>query len=186
MKKSGWILLISISLFSTSVFSQMPVPKASGAGSVSGPDKAPPPAGVQSLSDVNLSFLKQRNGSMEWGRDPFVLPSRPTGEPHQVVNGIEKPFSLSAIIFNSGTGAAIINGRIVRKGSRPARSNTAPPAVRPCSTMRLRLRQEKLPLRAAACRSKWWSTPRPGSRCGTTADVWRGSRMQHWADLAAS
>ncbi len=118
MKKSGWIFLIVISLFSTSVFSQTPVPKASGAGSVSGPDEAPPPSGVQSLSDVNLSFLKQRNGSMEWGRDPFVLPSRPTGEPHPVVNGMEKPFSLSAIIFNSGTGAAIINGRIVRKGDQ--------------------------------------------------------------------
>lgn len=53
---------------------------------------------------------------MEWGRDPFVLPVRAEGGGQPVVNQIDKPFSLSAIIYNNGTGAAIINGRIVRTG----------------------------------------------------------------------
>lgn len=103
MKRSGLILVIVL-LFSTPLFSQTPT------------GVSPPEA--HSLSDVNLSFLKQGKESMEWGRDPFVLPVRPVGEPQQVANAMEKPFSLSAIIYKNGAGTAIINGRILRKGDQ--------------------------------------------------------------------
>ena len=53
---------------------------------------------------------------MEWGRDPFVLPIRTEGGLQQGVSQPDKAFSLTAIIYNSGTGAAIVNGRIVRTG----------------------------------------------------------------------
>jgi hypothetical protein len=120
MKRAGSVFLIALSLFSATAFQQVPasqseeksepVPASKEAGAASAP---------QSLSDVNLSFLKQRKGSMDWGRDPFVLPSPSVaGEPHQVANEMDRPFSLSAIIYNNGTGAAIINGRIVRTGDQ--------------------------------------------------------------------
>jgi hypothetical protein len=119
MKKTGWILLMVLPFFSTPVFSEMAVSLQKGTNNpASGPEKIRSASQEQSLSDVNLSFLKQRKGSMDWGRDPFVLPARPAGEPQQVMNGMEKPFSLSAIIYNSGAGTAIINGRIVRKGDQ--------------------------------------------------------------------
>lgn len=117
MKKTGWIFLIIFSLFSTPAFPQTSTSHQDEEGPASGNKSASPSEG-QSLSDVNLAFLKQRKGSMEWGRDPFVLPARPTGEPHQVMNEVDKPFSLNAIIYNNETGAAIINGRIVRKGDQ--------------------------------------------------------------------
>src|SRR5581483_1454871 len=118
MKRSGLILVI-LFLFSTPSFSQTPVSFQTGQKEHSTHSvEAVSHIEARSLSDVNLSFLKQGKDSMEWGRDPFVLPVRPTGEPYQVANQVEKQLSLSAIIYNNGTGAAIINGRIVRKGDQ--------------------------------------------------------------------
>jgi hypothetical protein len=117
MKRTGLILLILL-FFSARSFSQTPASLQAGEKEVLFNSMGASSTDARSLSDVNLSFLKQRKDSMEWGRDPFVLPVRPAGEPQQVANQIEKPFSLSAIIYNNGTGAAIINGRIVRKGDQ--------------------------------------------------------------------
>ena len=118
MKRSGLILVISF-LFSTPSFSQTPISLPIDKKELPSDFKsAASSADARSLSDVNLSFLKQGKASMEWGRDPFVLPVRPVGEPQQTTNQMEKPFSLSAIIYNNGTGAAIINGRILRKGDQ--------------------------------------------------------------------
>jgi len=71
----------------------------------------------QSLVDINLHFLQKKEAGKEaiqdWGRDPFLLPSAPK-------NGLpvdrDKRFSLSAIIYRDGSGAAIINNQIARRG----------------------------------------------------------------------
>jgi|SRR5579884_139996 len=73
-----------------------------------------------SLVDINRSFLEEKQNATEWGRDPFVLPVRHT-EPaavKSVENESGKSFSLSAIIYRNGEGAAIINHRILRLGDR--------------------------------------------------------------------
>lgn len=73
----------------------------------------------QSLVDVNLRFLQKKEAikkaTDDWGRDPFLLPSTPK-------NGVpvnrENRFLLSAIIYKNGSGAAIINNQITRKGDQ--------------------------------------------------------------------
>jgi hypothetical protein len=116
MKRAGWIFLMVWSLFPAPAFPQTPASQPAGKNEHA-PASRKNGSAPQSLSDINLSFLKQRKGSMDWGRDPFVLPV-PSGEPQQVMNEMEKPFSLSAIIYNNGAGTAIINGRILRKGDQ--------------------------------------------------------------------
>ena len=73
-----------------------------------------------SLIDINRSFLEEKQSTTEWGRDPFILPARPPGQAlsNSVENEIGKSFSLSAIIYRDGEGAAIINHRILRQGDQ--------------------------------------------------------------------
>ena len=71
-----------------------------------------------SLIDINRPFLEEKQTTTGWGRDPFILPVRPSGQ--AILNSVEnetgKSFSLSAIIYRDGEGAAIINHRILRRG----------------------------------------------------------------------
>ncbi|MBI3804793.1 MAG: hypothetical protein HY282_13635 [Nitrospirae bacterium] len=71
-----------------------------------------------SLIDLNRNFLEERRGTIEWGRDPFILPVKPASI--APINNTEsddgKALSLSAVIYREGEGTAIINHRIVRKG----------------------------------------------------------------------
>jgi hypothetical protein len=75
-----------------------------------------------SLIDVNRAFLEEKQSTTEWGRDPFILPTRPPDQAtlNSVENEAGKSFSLSAIIYRDGEGegAAIINHRILRLGDR--------------------------------------------------------------------
>ncbi len=67
----------------------------------------------RSLVDINLHFLRQKKTVDEWGRDPFLLP--PVTKNGLVVDK-EKRFWLNAIIYKNGSGAAIINNQITRRG----------------------------------------------------------------------
>lgn len=71
-----------------------------------------------SLVDMNRAFLEEKQRATEWGRDPFILPVRPSEQAplNSVENETGKSFSLSAIIYREGEGAAIINRRILRRG----------------------------------------------------------------------
>lgn len=73
-----------------------------------------------SLIDMNRAFLEEKRSATDWGRDPFILPV-PLPE-QALLNRVEddagKAFSLSAIIYRNGEGAAIINHRILRLGDR--------------------------------------------------------------------
>lgn len=73
-----------------------------------------------SLIDMNRAFLEEKQRATDWGRDPFILPA-PLPE-QALLNSVEneagKAFSLSAIIYRDGEGAAIINHRILRLGDR--------------------------------------------------------------------
>ncbi len=82
-----------------------------------------------SLSEMNKPFVEQKRGaSPRWGRDPFAIPIRPlrsdtvgvdkeaSKDASKEESKSGKAVSLSAIIYKGGEGAAIINGRIVRKG----------------------------------------------------------------------
>jgi hypothetical protein len=73
-----------------------------------------------SLIDMNRAFLEEKQNTTEWGRDPFILPVRPNeqGTSNSVETDAGKSFSLSAIIYRDGEGAAIINHRILRLGDR--------------------------------------------------------------------
>lgn len=73
-----------------------------------------------SLIDMNRAFLEEKQNTTEWGRDPFILPARPNeqGTWNSVETDAGKSFSLSAIIYRDGEGAAIINHRILRLGDR--------------------------------------------------------------------
>ncbi|NKE72734.1 hypothetical protein [Candidatus Manganitrophus noduliformans] len=73
-----------------------------------------------SLIDMNRAFLEEKQRATDWGRDPFILPA-PLPEQallNSVENDAGKAFSLSAIIYRDGEGAAIINHRILRLGDR--------------------------------------------------------------------
>lgn len=71
--------------------------------------------GSQSLVDINLHFLQKKEVG-EWGRDPFNLPREPKKAKKEKDKGQESDFSLNAIIYKNGGGAAIINNQITRKG----------------------------------------------------------------------
>jgi len=79
-----------------------------------------PAQNAASLIDMNRAFLEEKQSATEWGRDPFILPVRPTDQ--AALNSVEteagRSFSLSAIIYRDGEGAAIINHRILRQGDR--------------------------------------------------------------------
>lgn len=68
----------------------------------------------QSLSDLNLEWLKKKEEALRWGRDPFMLPEKQPGDGGKEAASGE--FRLSAIIYRAGRGVAIINNRIVRVG----------------------------------------------------------------------
>jgi hypothetical protein len=67
---------------------------------------------AQSLSEINTQWLERQEKALQWGRDPFALPSQSAG------TGIatDGEFHLSAIIYRAGRGVAIINNKILRKG----------------------------------------------------------------------
>ena len=67
---------------------------------------------AQPLSEINTQWLERQENALQWGRDPFVLPSQSTGMRLEA----EGEFHLSAIIYRSGRGVAIINNKILRKG----------------------------------------------------------------------
>jgi len=67
---------------------------------------------AQSLSEINSQWLGRQEAALRWGRDPFALPSRPTGGGMET----EGDFHLSAIIYRAGGGVAIINNKILRQG----------------------------------------------------------------------
>lgn len=73
-----------------------------------------------SLIDMNRAFLEEKQLTTEWGRDPFILPVPPSEQTtsSSVETETGKSFSLSAIIYREGEGAAIINHRILRPGDR--------------------------------------------------------------------
>jgi hypothetical protein len=67
---------------------------------------------AQPLSEINMPWLERQEKALQWGRDPFALPSQSPGA------GIttDGEFHLSAIIYRAGRGVAIINNKILRKG----------------------------------------------------------------------
>jgi hypothetical protein len=67
---------------------------------------------AQSLSEINTQWLERQEKALQWGRDPFALPSQSAG------TGIatDGEFHLSAIIYRTGRGVAIINNKILRQG----------------------------------------------------------------------
>ena len=67
---------------------------------------------AQPLSEINMQWLERQEKALQWGRDPFALPNRPVGGGI----GTDGEFRLSAIIYRSGRGVAIINNKILRKG----------------------------------------------------------------------
>ncbi|MCG3114783.1 MAG: hypothetical protein LLH30_03800 [Candidatus Manganitrophus sp. SA1] len=73
-----------------------------------------------SLIDMNRAFLEEKQSATDWGRDPFILPAPLPDQAllNRVENEAGKAFSLSAIIYRDGEGAAIINHRILRLGDR--------------------------------------------------------------------
>lgn len=75
---------------------------------------------ILSLVDMNRAFLEEKQSTTEWGRDPFILPVPPSEQAmsNRVETETGKSFSLSAIIYRGGEGAAIINHRILRLGDR--------------------------------------------------------------------
>lgn len=109
MRRAIWLLFVLFYLDAPPAFSQT---SASAGPQITA---SLSPEGERSLTDANLFFLKQKKSAMEWGRDPFVLPAQPAGTTEGAPPGT---FSLSAIIYNNGRGAAIINSGIVRKGDR--------------------------------------------------------------------
>ncbi|MFQ5779957.1 MAG: hypothetical protein ACE5HN_04120 [Nitrospiria bacterium] len=70
---------------------------------------------ARSLIDTNLLFLEEKKDAVEWGRDPFVHPAE---QKRGAEKAGERRFSLNAIIYKNGKGAAIINNRITRKGDQ--------------------------------------------------------------------
>ncbi|HUK55938.1 MAG TPA: hypothetical protein VLY20_04700 [Nitrospiria bacterium] len=69
---------------------------------------------AQPLSEINTQWLERQEKALQWGRDPFVLPGR-TNAVGSEANG---ELHLSAIIYRSGRGVAIINNKILRKGDK--------------------------------------------------------------------
>lgn len=71
----------------------------------------PASLGAQPHSEISTQRLERQEKALQWGRDPFVLPSR-----SGVAGSETGEFHLSAIIYRSGGGVAIINDKILRTG----------------------------------------------------------------------
>ncbi len=69
---------------------------------------------TEPFSEMDIRWLERQERAREWGRDPFALPGGPAGSAVEM-NG---DFHLSAIIYHSGRGLAIINNRILRPGDQ--------------------------------------------------------------------
>ncbi len=67
---------------------------------------------AQPLSEINIQWLERQERALQWGRDPFALPSPSAG----AGTATDGEFHLSAIIYRAGRGVAIINNKILRKG----------------------------------------------------------------------
>ncbi len=67
---------------------------------------------AQPLSEINMQWLERQEKALQWGRDPFALPSQ---SPDAGIT-TDGEFHLSAIIYRAGRGVAIINNKILRKG----------------------------------------------------------------------
>jgi hypothetical protein len=67
---------------------------------------------AQPLSEINTQWLERQEKALQWGRDPFALPT-PSAGAAMTTDG---EFHLSAIIYRAGRGVAIINNKILRKG----------------------------------------------------------------------
>ncbi len=67
----------------------------------------------KSLLDVNLNGLEKNESRYKWGSDPFLMPGMQKGkEGAAKIDGM----TLNGVIRRNGSGIAIINNRIMRKG----------------------------------------------------------------------
>ena len=67
----------------------------------------------KSLLDVNLNGLEKNESRYKWGSDPFFMPGMQKGkEGAAKIDGM----TLNGVIRRNGSGIAIINNRIMRKG----------------------------------------------------------------------
>lgn len=67
----------------------------------------------KSLLDVNLNGLEKNESRYKWGSDPFFTPGMQKGkEGAAKIDGM----TLNGVIRRNGSGIAIINNRIMRKG----------------------------------------------------------------------
>ena len=67
----------------------------------------------KSLLDVNLNGLEKNESRYKWGSDPFFMPGAQKGkEGASKIDGM----TLNGVIHKKGSGVAIINSRIMRKG----------------------------------------------------------------------
>lgn len=67
----------------------------------------------KSLLDVNLNGLEKNESRYKWGSDPFFMPGGQKGkEGASKIDGM----ILNGVIHRKGSGVAIINNRIMRKG----------------------------------------------------------------------
>lgn len=67
----------------------------------------------KSLLDVNLNGLEKNESHYKWGSDPFFMPGMQKGkEGAAKIDGM----TLNGVIRRKGSGIAIINNRIMRKG----------------------------------------------------------------------
>ena len=67
----------------------------------------------KSLLDVNLNGLEKNESRYKWGSDPFFVPGMQKGkEGASKIDGM----TLNGVIHRKGSGIAIINNRIMRKG----------------------------------------------------------------------
>ncbi|MEK6678576.1 MAG: hypothetical protein AABY39_04070 [Nitrospirota bacterium] len=71
----------------------------------------------KSLLDVNLNGLEKNESRYKWGSDPFFMPGTQKGkEGAAKIDGM----TLNGVIHRNGSGIAIINNRIMRKGDAVA------------------------------------------------------------------
>ncbi len=67
----------------------------------------------KSLLDVNLNGLEKNESRYKWGSDPFFMPGVQNGkEGASKIDGM----TLNGVIHKKGSGVAIINNKIMRRG----------------------------------------------------------------------
>ncbi|MEK6576864.1 MAG: hypothetical protein AABZ05_04635 [Nitrospirota bacterium] len=71
---------------------------------------------AQSLSGLDTRWLEERDRSLKWGRDPFLIPQEKVDISKGKEEVLGPHLSLSAIIYRDGSGIAIINNKIMRVG----------------------------------------------------------------------